>query len=207
MVVMSPPAAGNCASCCGENGVLLLGSGFNSGAVAETSTVCVACPTVNVRVSVITDPTVTSACCSVFWKPAGLVLTIYWPVFNNRNRNSPVESVVVLCVDPVSRLFRVTVAFGTTAPLGSLRVPEMSPVVSDWAKRAGANNSANVRTKRSVPLVEWLNIRFSPQEELGKSNLGVLGSSDALPFGGRRPKQCGSDLQRGFEVSASRSDS
>src|ERR1035438_10696776 len=26
--VMSPPAAGNCASCCGENGVFMLGSGF-----------------------------------------------------------------------------------------------------------------------------------------------------------------------------------
>src|ERR1035438_5049384 len=167
-LVMPPPPAGNCASCCGENGVFMLGSGFTSGAIAETSTVCVDCPTDNVRLSVTTDPTATSVCCSNFWKPEGLVLTIYVPVFSKRKRNSPLESVMLFCVDPVSRLFRVTVAFGTTAPLGSLRVPAMSPVVSDWAKSAGAINSINVRTKRTVPLVEFLDIRLPPQEDLGK---------------------------------------
>ena len=158
MVVMSPPAAGSCASCCGVNTVFMLGSGFTSGAIAVTSTVCVACPTASVMLSVDTDPTATSACCSNFWKPAGLVLTIYVPVFNNRNRNSPVESVVLLCADPVSRLFRVTVAFGTTAPLGSLRVPAISPVVSDWAKTAGASNNKIVKTKRALPLVKFFDI-------------------------------------------------
>src|ERR1019366_6962951 len=206
MVVMSPPAAGSCASCCGENVVLMLGSGFTSGAAAVTSTVCVACPTVNVMLSVDTDPTVTSACCSNFWKPAGLVLTIYRPVFNNRNRNSPLASVMLFCVDPVSRLFRVIVAFGTTAPLGSLRVPAMSPVVSDWAKSAGASNSKIVRTKRTVPLVEFLNIRLPPQQELVKYTPDTAGRSSAAPFGWRRPNRGGSDQEMGFEASARRSD-
>src|ERR1039458_7489960 len=200
MVVMSPPAAGSCASCCGENVVLMLGSGFTSGAAAVTSTVCVDCPTASVMLSVDTDPTVTSACCSNFWKPAGLVLTIYRPVFNNRNRNSPLESVVLFCVDPVSRLFRVIVAFGTTAPLGSLRVPAMSPVVSDWAKSAGASNSKNVRTKRPVPLVEFLNIRLPPQQELGKQNFGTFGPSSASPFGWHGRNHCGRSEEHTSEL-------
>ena len=48
-----------------------------------------------------------------------------------QQRAKAAQRVLVVAANPVSKLFRFTVAFGTTALLGSVTVPLMFPVVSD----------------------------------------------------------------------------
>lgn len=69
-----------------------------------------------------------------------------------RARYTPWALVVTVDVAPVSELFTVTFALGTTAPDGSVTIPLMSPDVSDCAMSgklatvASSNASVKLRT-------------------------------------------------------------
>ena len=56
---------------------------------------------------------------------------------------------VVVRVSPVASLFSVTVAPGTTAPLGSVTVPVRSPDTSDYAIKDGAITAATTSRARN----------------------------------------------------------
>jgi hypothetical protein len=62
----------------------------------------------------------------------------------------PSEFVVVVRTCAVSRLVRVTVAFGTTAPDASRSVPDKAPVDADWLKSDGAS-SKEPKSKNTHP--------------------------------------------------------
>src|SRR5205085_10895688 len=60
----------------------------------------------------------------------------------------PSPPVVVVRTAPVSTLVAVTVAFGTTAPEGSLTVPASAPVEDVWAIKG--DTDINVRHRNKV---------------------------------------------------------
>jgi hypothetical protein len=76
----------------------------------------------------------TSVTCD-FLKP-----DVAWTVTTNKPDDTwgilkfPLSLVVVLLSLPVALFLAVTDAFGTTAPLGSVTVPTIDPVVVTWPK-------------------------------------------------------------------------
>jgi hypothetical protein len=69
------------------------------------------------------------------------------PGLSKPKRYAPVLFELVFCVPPVSLFFRVTIAVGTAAPLGSVIVPVTLPVVRDWANEvAGSSNTPATTT-------------------------------------------------------------
>src|SRR5690242_10136148 len=67
----------------------------------------------------------------------------------------PSDPVFAVRAWAVSRLVAVTVAFGTTAPEGSVTVPVSDPVEAVWPIRDGTDSTNPIRTirKRTHPLL------------------------------------------------------
>jgi uncharacterized membrane protein YhhN len=82
----------------------------------------------------------------------------------------PSALVVVECTWPVPLFVIVTVAFGTTAPEESFKVPDNAPVEADWLKSDGLSvieqiSSANNPTTNMWPCTRLqisLNIHIPP---------------------------------------------
>src|SRR5258708_39371146 len=120
------------------------------GWAAVTSTVRVACPTVKTTGTLVTCPretvTLEIVTCS---KPSTVTDTEYWPGLSSANRKFPDSPVVVVVVLPVSALLRVTVTFGTKAPLGSATVPVTSPEMVVCVRAEDALSSEAIRPNKT----------------------------------------------------------
>src|SRR6266545_635647 len=77
--------------------------------------------------------------------PAADTVTTYEPTARSGNRNVPPLVEVVSFVIPVCASFRVIFAFATTAPVGSITVPETAPTIRNCAQALDDNKivSAN----------------------------------------------------------------
>jgi len=121
--------------------------------VAETSTVSEVLPKASLILATAVCPRLTSTFWETFLKPLWVTLTVYEPGFNNEKENRPAELVFVVRLKLVAGSVSVTVALGTTAPVGSATVPFKPPVTIDWeSKLVGSSNRIIARATRENAL-------------------------------------------------------
>ncbi len=82
------------------------------------------------------------------------------------------EPVVAERVEPLASLFSETEAPDTTAPLGSVTVPVISPVTSDWAIIDGAITAAITSTAK-IPVISLFAV-ISPLKILPLESITVF---------------------------------
>src|SRR5262249_16152540 len=101
-----------------------------------------------------------SVCVRVL-KPGALTSTLYVPVGIKLNRKSPALPVVVFNSAPVAVLVAFTWAFDTSAPCGSVTVPEIEPF-STWPTPVMQNMAAKPSATESMRLYAFRCILKSP---------------------------------------------
>src|SRR5579863_4958917 len=168
---MSPPGAGRSLIWAELNVVLMLASSVcSSGACPDTSIVSEVLPTTSLMLAVEICPSNTSTVSLKERNPDWLMVTVYDPGFNSGKLYKPVELVLVVAVSPVLLLFRLTFAFGTTAPLGSVTVPEIPPVTMFCARSTPDRKATIASSTRKLPiLLDRIDFPPSPENSLAKA--------------------------------------
>src|SRR5258708_21199159 len=85
----------------------------------------------------------------MFLKPEASTVNGYWPGFRSTMRKNPVSFVLAVCFSPVEAFSARTNAPETAAPLASVIVPDMSPVIF-WANREMLEATLK-RTRNETP--------------------------------------------------------
>src|SRR5277367_3554430 len=135
---------------------------FTACVVAKTSTVVIPteiCITISLVVGV--DTSKTSPLCLTVENPVALMIRLYVEGRTSRNWYTPLLSVCVVRVMPMSGFEMVTAAPGTEAPLRSVMVPrsEAEPPC-DQALGAVSKPANRIRTERSVESRKWCSDGF-----------------------------------------------
>src|SRR3984893_7083840 len=152
-----------------------------------TSTVWVFCPIG--KVASICSALSTSIATLIFlygWKPGELTSSSYRPIGTTGNEYFPWSLVVVVCLIPLPRLLRVTVAPATNAPLGSLTIPEIRPATSAHAVLSKKQSTTPINESLFIAehgltfisfLLTGVRNNCSPKgPSLGKGSAGASGS-------------------------------
>src|SRR5271157_1312404 len=182
---MSLPGFGRFSICLAPMSVLTLASSvWSICPVAETSTVSEALPKASLILAAAVCPKLTSTFWETFLKPLWVTVTVYEPGFNSAKEYRPNAFVFVVRLKLVAGSVSVTVALGTTAPLGSVTVPFKPPVTIDWeTKLVGSSNKIIATATREnalrIYVLSILILGGAGKSEMSRWNLftGFMGQN------------------------------